>query len=149
MSWTNLLNNRTVQQHTTSVDEIKGLREVVNRDIKDASIAALSADRRYATSYNAVLQLSKMAIACAGYRVKSGAGHHLKTFEAVKVALGTTEAENLADYFDLCRRKRNDIDYDSAEVVSESEAEELLKKAKEFQDLVEDWIKNNHSTFKA
>lgn len=149
MSWTDLLNNRTVQNHTTAADEIKGLRKVVNRDISDASIKMLSADRRFAIAYNAVLQLSKMAIACAGYRVKSGAGHHLKTYESVKIALGTTEAENLADYFDLCRRKRNDIDYDSAEIVSETEAEELLEKAIEFQTLVETWIENNHSDFKA
>jgi hypothetical protein len=27
------------------------------------------ADRRFATAYNAVLQLAKMVIACAGYRV--------------------------------------------------------------------------------
>ena len=147
MSWTTLLSNRIVQRHTTSEDEIKGLRKVVNRDIQDASIDALSADRRFATAYNAVLQLSKIALACAGYRVRSGSGHHFKTFEVIKIALGTPKVEDLADYFDLCRRKRNNIDYDSAEVVSETEAEELFKKAKEFQILIEDWIEKNYPDY--
>jgi hypothetical protein len=119
------------------------------RDIADASIEALSDDRRFATAYNAVLQLSTMALACAGYRVGSGAGHHLKTFEAVKAVIGTPETEHLANYFDICRRKRNNIDYDSAQVVSETEASEILKKTREFQTLVEDWIANNYPAFKS
>jgi hypothetical protein len=139
MSWTNLLATRTVQTHSTSTNEITNLREVVNRDLSDAPIDALSADRRLATAYNAVLQLVKMAVACAGYRITSGAGHHQKSFEAIKAAIGTIEAENLADYFDLCRRKRND---------TETEAEELLEKAKEFQTLIEQWIDKNHPTYK-
>lgn len=149
MSLQNLLNSKKIQSHTTSKSEISGLREVVGRDIADASIKALSADRRFATAYNAVLQLSKMAIACAGFRVKTGVGHHLKTFEAVNKIIGSVEVENLTDYFDLCRRKRNNIDYDSAEVVSESESEELLKKTVEFQKIVENWIEKNHPGYRS
>lgn len=148
MTWTDLIKSRTVQMHSTSVNEIANLRELVNRDLKDAAIPALSADRRFATAYNAVLQLSKMAIACEGYRISTGTNHHQRTFEAAKVALGSS-SEKLADYFETCRRKRNNIDYDFAEAASETEAEELLLKAQEFQTLVEDWIKNNHPSFKA
>lgn len=148
MSWTNLLANRTVQLHSTSAREIEDLREVVKRDLSDAAITGLSDDRRFATAYNAVLQLSKMTIACAGYRISIGAGHHQKTFEAAKIALASIEAEALADYFDTCRRKRNSIDYDGSEIVSESEAKELLEKAGDFQTIVEDWIANNHPAFK-
>ena len=121
MSWQNLLTNGSIQNHTTSRQEIENLRELVNRDLKDAEIEGLSDDRRFATAYNAVLQLSKMAIACAGYRVSSNkTGHHRTTFDAVKNAIGTVEVENLADYFETCRRKRNLIDYDATEVASET-----------------------------
>lgn len=149
MNWTGLLANRTVQSHATSFQEIKNLRELVGRDLQDAAIDGLSDDRRFATAYNAVLQLSKMAIACAGYRVASGAGHHQKTFEAVKTAINSSVADAFADYFDTCRRKRNNIDYDGAEIVTETEADELLKKAKDFQVLVEDWIAKKHVTYKS
>ena len=148
MSWRALLASRTVQPHKTSVKEIEGLRQLVARDLADAAIEELSADRRFATAYNAVLQLSKMAIACAGYRVTSGSGHHQKAFEAVKTALGKP-SEPLADYFETCRRKRNLIDYDASEVVTDTEAEELLEKAEEFQEMVEKWIVKHHPAFKA
>ncbi len=148
MSWTDLLRSRTVQTHVTSANEMANLRELVTRDITDAAISGLSADRRFATAYNAVLQLSKMAIACAGYRVGAGGGHHQKTLEAVKLALNSAEAEQLANYFDTCRRKRNRIDYDSASVATDTEAIELFNKAQEFQILVETWITTNHPSFK-
>lgn len=148
MSWSALLASHTVQQHKTSLKEIESLRSLVARDLSDAMIDALSADRRFATAYNAVLQLSKMAIACAGYRVASGSGHHQKTFDAAKVALGKS-AETLVDYFETCRRKRNRIDYDASEVVTDTETEELLEKTREFQKMVEEWIEKNHPAYKA
>ncbi len=108
VSWKTLLASRTVQPHKTNKKEIESLRQLVARDLTDAAIEGLSADRCFATAYNAVLQLSKMAIACAGYRVTLGAGHHQKSFDVVKVAMGKP-VEPLADYFETCRRKRNHI----------------------------------------
>jgi uncharacterized protein (UPF0332 family) len=148
MSWKVLLASRIVQPHKTSKKEVDSLRQLVARDLTDAAIEELSADRSFATAYNAVLQLSKMAIACAGYRVISGAGHHQKTFEAVKAAL-SKPGEPLADYFETCHRKRNNIDYDSSEVATDTEAQELLEKAKEFQAMIEEWIVKHHPAFKA
>jgi uncharacterized protein (UPF0332 family) len=138
MSWQQLLHSRRVQVHTTSRRELEGLRAIVARDLKDARVAGLSTDRQFATAYNAILQLAKMAIACAGYRVV-GAGHHQTTFEAVELALGPT-VSTLASYFDMCRRKRNILDYDTAQVVTETEAKELVQKAEEFRTLIEQWI---------
>src|SRR5215470_7873932 len=112
MSWQPLLTTRRVQPHTTSRQELNGLRAVVVRDLHDARVSGLSTDRQFAIAYNAVLQLAKMAIACAGYRVV-GQGHHLTTFEALELAMGPSIAP-LASYFDTCRRKRNVLDYDMA-----------------------------------
>jgi hypothetical protein len=127
---------------------LESLRQLVARDLTDAAIEGLSADRCFATTYNAVLQLSKMTIACAGYRVTLGAGHHQKSFDVVKVAMGKPVGP-LADYFETCRRKRNHIDYDASEVVTETEAEELLKKAEEFQQMIEEWLTKHHPAFRA
>jgi uncharacterized protein (UPF0332 family) len=57
-------------------------------------------------------------------------------------------AEPYGDYFDRCRRKRNVIDYDDAYVATETEAQEILTKAKEFVAVVERWIDCNHPTLK-
>lgn len=85
----------------------------------------LSADRRFATAYNAALQAGKIAVACSGYRVSARAGHHAVTFKADHLAIGS-EAASLTNYFDTCRRKRNVIGYDNSSVATETEAEELL-----------------------
>lgn len=147
MTWTQLLANNEVQKHKTSKNELDKLRAVIRRDIADASLHGASADRRFATAYNAALQAAKMAIACAGYRVV-GAGHHRISFDVVKLALGKG-ADTYSDYFDRCRRKRNVIDYDDAFVATETEATEILKKAKEFAVAVEEWITRNHPSLKA
>lgn len=113
--------DKRVRPHTTRLRELDDLRAVVARDLADAAIPGLSADRRFATAYNAALQIAKMIIACAGYRV-TGLGHHRTTFEAVELAMGSSIAP-LALYFDTCRRKRNTLDYDAANVTSDTEAE--------------------------
>jgi uncharacterized protein (UPF0332 family) len=112
--------------------------------LQDASLAGLSDDRRFATAYNAVLQLAKMTIACAGYRV-AASGHHQATFEALTLAMGKSVTD-LAAYFDTCRMKRNTVDYDAANVTSTTEADELVAKANEFLVLVEEWIADRHPT---
>ena len=145
MSWPQLLRNHRVQAHVTSRRELEGLRAVVSRDLTDVRLPGLSTDRQFATAYNAVLQLAKMAIACAGYRVV-GTRHHQTTFEAVELAMGPTVA-NLASYFDTCRRKRNILDYDNAQVVTESEAQELVQQAEAFRTLVEQWMAHHHPQF--
>ena len=115
------------------------MRALVARDLADAQVAGLSADRRFATAYNAALQTANMAIACAGYRVTAKTGHHKITVEAITLAVGA-RASAYADYFETCRRKRNVIDYTRSHVATDTEADEIVKKAREFHDLVEAWI---------
>jgi hypothetical protein len=139
MSWTKLLQDGKVHRHVTSKSELTEIRRLVARDLGDASLSGLSEDRRFATAYNAALQTAKMAIACAGYRVASVPGNHRITFQGAKLALGKPAAQ-LTDYFDACRRKRNEIDYTGASIATGTEAEELLLHAKAFLKMVEGWI---------
>ena len=147
MTWTQLLASDEVQRHKTSKKELDKLRAVIRRDPADASLRGASADRRFATAYNAALQAAKMAIACAGYRVV-GSGRHRISFDVVKLAIGKA-ADPYSDYFDRCRRKRNVIDYDDAFVATETEAKEILTKAEEFVEVIEQWIGKNHPSLKA
>src|SRR6202158_3058010 len=136
MSWKKLQAESKVHAHKTSKKELDELRALVARDLEDAAIQELSADRRFATAYNAALQTAKMAIACAGYRLASTQGHHRMTFDAARLALGASAARSL-DFFAACRRKRNVIDYDQASVATNSEAAEVLTEAAAFLELVE------------
>jgi hypothetical protein len=142
MTWKKLLNANRVRAHATSKNELDDLRTVIERDLHDAGLSGLSADRSFATSYNAALQTAKMAVACAGYRVV-GRGHHQTSFEAAGLAIGPV-VTGLTAYFDTCRRKRNILDYDVANIVSDTEAVELHQKAQEFKQEVEAWIAKNY-----
>jgi hypothetical protein len=116
------------------------------RDLADARIASLSADRRFATAYNAGLLTAHIAVACAGYRVVAKVGHHRVAFDAIPLALGA-DAGRYADYFERCRRKRNVIDYTRSQVATESEAQEIVRQATEFLEYVEVWIRSNYPEF--
>jgi hypothetical protein len=56
MPYERLLHDGRIRPHRTNRQEIAGLFQVVERDLADAAIVALSADRRFATAYNAALQ---------------------------------------------------------------------------------------------
>jgi hypothetical protein len=147
MSWQKLLADRKVKQHATSISELTQLRAIVERDISDSQIIAVSVDRRFACLYSAALQLTHMVVACCGYRVSAATGHHKTSFDSLELALGTP-AKAYAIYFDVCRRKRNLAEYDRSAVASETEVQELLKQVSEFQMLVEDWISKSHPSFR-
>jgi hypothetical protein len=86
-----------------------------------------------------------MALACAGYRLDSKAtGHHKTAFLALPLALGAT-ARPLANFFDMSRRKRNEIDYDRAFVASDADAAEIVQRVQELETLIETWISTQHA----
>jgi allantoicase len=147
VTWTSLLANKEAQKHKTSKKELDNMRALIARDLADASLAGLSADRRFATAYNAALQAANMAIACAGYRIVSKVGHHRVSLESTKLVLGEA-AHKYADYFETRRRKRNTIDYTFSNVATETEAKEIIVQATEFYNQVEDWITKTYPSLK-
>ena len=132
MIWKQLLDEGRAERHATSVEELAALRAVVERNLADARVEAISPDTRFGCAYEAALILATAAIACSGYRVK-GPGHHRTTFEALPFALPGKESTGDAHYFDRCRRLRNEFSYETAGVVDAKEVEELLVRVVQFQ----------------
>jgi hypothetical protein len=146
VSWKKLQAEKKIKPHKTSKAELDELRDAAEVKLKDAGVMGLSADTRFVTAYGAALLLTKMAIACSGYRLDpKTAGHHKTAFEALLLALGP-HAKVFADYFQVCRRKRNEIDYDRAFVASDADADEIVKRTGELKIVVEKWIKANYPT---
>ncbi|MGD9723262.1 MAG: hypothetical protein AB7O59_18485 [Pirellulales bacterium] len=143
MTWKHLQNQGRVEPHVTSKAELDDLRAAIKRNVDDAAIEVLSADNRFSIAYQAALLAAKMAVTCAGYRVK-GQGAHQTTFQALTLAMGPS-FNATATYLDRCRRKRNDLVYDSQGVVSEVDAAELLKQARALHKRIEAWIAKHHS----
>lgn len=142
MSLKDLLDQGSIKPHKTSREEIKNLLDLVRRDIKDAKVKTISADRRFATVYNAVLQLATIVIYCKGY-MPTGWGHHYTVFKAMKLIMGENYY-NIADYFDSCRSKRNVTDYRHTGEISESETDELIEEAEKFIEVVLGFIRKHH-----
>jgi uncharacterized protein (UPF0332 family) len=138
-----LLREGRIQSHRTNPAEIASLFAVVERDLADAAIAALSADRRFVTAYNAVLQTATAMMYAEGYRT-AGSGHHRTSFEFLK-AISESEFGDWAGYFDDCRRKRNQADYVGVGYISDTEAEYLWEEARKFADIARTWIQQQHS----
>jgi len=137
-----LLAQGRLKKHKTSRGEITALFKIIKRDISDANIKILSLDRRFSTAYNAVLQTATIILYCKGYR-PSGWGHHYTVFQSIKIILGK-DYEELVDYFDSCRIKRNIVDYDIAGKISEKEVKELIYEAKRFYKKIKNWVEKNY-----
>ena len=134
-----LLRDGRVRPYRSNPHEIADLFAVVERDLADAAVTGVSTDRRFATAYNAALQCATIVMYCEGYRTR-GEGHHGATLAFPRIALGSA-AEQVIDYLDYCRNRRNRLDYHRVEHISETEAARLLAQARGFRDLVWAWVK--------
>src|SRR5437016_5944609 len=96
----------------TSRDEIKSLLTIIERDLKDAGISAISEDRRFEAAFNAARTAATVALRASGYRTAVPAGHHMKTIESL--ALTMNADAGLVQRMKLLSKKRNATSYDSA-----------------------------------
>lgn len=147
MSLKNFLNEKRLKVHKASDDELNNLFRIVNRDINDAKISQLSADRRFITSYNAALQLATILLRAFGYRTNTNkGGHHWVTFGMLPDILGAS-GEDYGNYFEASRIKRNMSDYNTSGEISDSEANELLSEVIRFREIVLNWLGKNYEAY--
>jgi hypothetical protein len=142
MTWRELLAGGRVAKEDTNRKEIADLRAVVHRNLSDANSRGISTDARYGHAYDAARVAAIIAVRASGYRVKVEGGGHYNTFKAFKAV--AAEFAHIASYLDKCRRKRNDFLYEEANVVSETETEELIMLATDLARSVENWVKKSH-----
>lgn len=139
-----LLDQNLLKLHEPSSREINSLFKIVDRDLKDATVKILSPDRRFATAYNAALQLTTIVLRAHGFRSNPGkAAHHRISIDTLPLILGR-EAVSLKVYFDSCRVKRNTCEYTSVEEANEKEVQELISTVQDFEKQVRKWIRHHH-----
>ena len=141
MTWKKLLADKRVTRVTPSKAELDNLRSIVTRSMKDATAPGLSADARFIMAYDAARTLSLMIVRAAGYRPRSVGGHY-NTFLGLEAADPAFAAPSA--YFDSCRMKRNDCEYDFAGGVTDADADGLLKAVRQFARDAEAWIRAHH-----
>lgn len=131
-----------LKKEPTSRDEVKGLLTIVDRDMKDARVTAISEDRRFEAGFNAARTLANVALRACGYRTSTQAGHHLRTIESLQL---TIQADSrLINRIKAFSKKRNATSYDSAGNVSREELEAVIKTAAELKEQMIAWMQKNH-----
>jgi predicted nucleic acid-binding protein len=126
----------------TSRDEIKSLLTIVERDLSDASVEAISEDRRFEAAFNAARTAANVALRASGYRTSTQAGHHVKTIESLELTINADS--KLIQRMKALSKKRNATSYDSAGNVSAQELELAIRTATELKRAVIAWLGKNH-----
>jgi hypothetical protein len=143
MSFQNWVQSGWLKPHRPSKQEIADLFGVADRDIAACQTAGLIADWRLNIAYNAALQLATAALAAAGYQA-ARAGHHYRVIQSLALTL-QLHAGAVAE-FDDYRKMRNTSDYERAGLISDTEADGMLKLAQRLRTEVHTWTRANHPT---
>lgn len=138
MNLERFLSEKKLAEFSPTAKQIDDLFDLVERDIKDSEIAALSVDRKFISLYSAGQLLATIVLYINGYRTR-GEGHHHTTFEAAGFFLqGET---NSLEYFDRCRILRNKSEYERSGIISKNEIVSLRSKVLSFRRTVKNLVK--------
>ena len=130
-----------LKPHTTSTEEVAGLLGIAERDLADAG-QGISADWKFGIAYNAALRLCTILLHAEGYRPERNLQHY-RTIQALSLILGPDRKADV-EYLEVCRKKRNIIEYDSPGSVSETDAAELVRFVVELRTGVLRWLDEDH-----
>jgi uncharacterized protein (UPF0332 family) len=142
LSLTDWLANKLIETHRPSSREIANLLHICDRDLEKCQIIELGPDWRLSIAHNAALQAATAALIASGYRSRKEGQHYL-VLQSLAFTIKTDPA--IIKQLDKFRLKRNVSDYESAGLVTEQEAKEMIALAKQLRDDVEQWIRTNHS----
>lgn len=139
MSFENLLNEGKIQKLLEKQEPFFGL---VEKDIQTA-INNLELNESWATTiaYEAILRAINKLMNFLGYRA-IGKEHHKNMFEFLREIEINQE---LVEYFNEIRKKRNDFLYRDIESISKEEAEESIEKAKELVQEIRTFVQKNRT----
>ncbi|MBC8384116.1 MAG: hypothetical protein H8E57_01195 [Candidatus Cloacimonetes bacterium] len=141
MSLKNWFNNGWLKKHQTSLQEIKNLLKIVDRDLSDAK-KSISLDWQFGIAYNAALKLCTILLYTEGYKPERNL-QHFRTIQALPLIMGNQKTSD-AQYLNTCRIKRNTMEYDYAGGITYNESSELIDFVETFKQEVVEWLKKNH-----
>ncbi len=142
MSLRDWADSRWLRPHATSREEIASLLGIVERDLADAG-QGISADWKFGIAYNAALRLCTVLLHAEGFRPERTLQHY-RTIQALGLILGSDSKADV-EYLEVCRKKRNIIEYDAAGTVTDRDAKELAAFVVELRDRVLAWLREHHA----
>jgi len=140
MSIEELIEKGSIHPFEATPSEIKKAMGIARRDLTLAErLLGENFDWCFAIAYNAVLQACQAYMFHSGYRPASAEAHKA-TFEFMEIVVEEPLKKSIS-YFDRARTKRHRTLYNDVGLISEKEAEELLRRAKEFLSYIEGKLK--------
>jgi hypothetical protein len=94
MTLNDLQRQGRLRPHRTSRREISDLLRLTERELLDAGVPGVSADRRFMIAYEAAVALATIPLNAAGFRTE-GAGHHQTTFLALPLVMAPSSPSSL------------------------------------------------------
>jgi len=128
-------------EHESSREEISNLLALVARDLEDAAVEQLSADRRLGIAYNACRNVACLALAAEGFRPGRQRSHEW-AIQSLRLTIDLEQKK--VDTLDAVRRMRHKSDYLQAGTASHSEAEEVYRFASDLLEPVLVWMRSEH-----
>ncbi len=121
--------------------------KLAEKDIEFAKkgLATGNYSRVMSVVYEGVLRASMQLMNFFGYRA-IGKEHHKNIFEFFRVL---DFDDDLINYFDYIRKKRNDFIYRNLDIISKNEAEEIIIKAEKFVQEIRTFVQKNRTFFKS
>ena len=143
MTWKELLDKRIVVRHKTAKPQIDEFRALIRQNLRDASLKALSLENRFNIAYHAAILTAKLAVFCAGYRLKAGRSRYA-AFKTLKLAMGSSlQRKSLIEYFERCGKMRQQSVY-SPGLISQADVKDLCKQTRLLLKNVDTWIAKRH-----
>ncbi|MGA2670511.1 MAG: HEPN domain-containing protein [Dehalococcoidia bacterium] len=140
MSIEELIEKGSIHPFEATRGEIKKAMGIARRDLTLAErLLGENFDWCFAIAYNAVLQACRAYMFHSGYRPASTEAHKA-TFEFMEIVVEEPLKKSIS-YFDRARTKRHRTLYNDVGLISEKEATELLRRAKEFLSYIESKLK--------
>jgi uncharacterized protein (UPF0332 family) len=137
MSIEELISTGNIHPFQATQEEIDKAMAIAERDLKLAeSILNESLDWSYSIAYNAILQACRAYMFHQGYRPVATESHKT-SIEFMKLSVDEP-IKTTVEYFDRVRKKRHRTVYEEVGLVTEREMTQLLSKAREFLDYVEE-----------
>src|SRR3990167_1604026 len=128
----------TLDAITADKAQVGKLLAAAERNIADAQLKGLSAEKRFDAAYKAIMQLAMVSLNANGYRtLTSKPGHHQTAIQTLPQTVGLPQAKVIV--LDALRKQRNVSDY-AGDLTTDAAVEECLASAKELLTHVRAWL---------
>ena len=141
MAWKKLLNENKIQEKSVSAAEVKAVFAKAQRTLRSAGhLLDEDEESAYQLAYEAMLIAGRALMFSCGVKPRS-VGAHKITVEFCEVFLG----ENyrlFIEKLDRARKKRHYLMYGIGQIISLTEAGNLIETAKTFLDIIKEKVGN-------